>query len=141
MLKKILSAILIASLSAACSPEPYDAMSWGFGGAAAGGVIGAGTGALIGNVIPNGAVMASTAVGGLIGIPAGAAIGVSIAEYRKAQELKAAKDIVVNNQAQIENRNKEIEDLRLKLMNETVAVTADESTEYRLYPGTTLGMH
>lgn len=142
MKRSVLSSLIfLATLSSGCSPEPYDALSWGFGGTAVGGALGAGAGALVGSAIPNGAVAASAIFGGAVGAASGAVIGVSYAEYMKEAELREVKNAVENNEEQIHLRNIEIEKLRRQLQEETVAAELGEANAQHLYPGPTLGIH
>ena len=137
---KALALILLAAVSSGCiSHEPYNDLAWGVNGGIAGGAIGAGTGAIIGASITDGVVGSSALLGTAIGVPAGIILAVGYAEYQKGAELRDARGQVEDNEALIEQRNQQIEQLRRELNEETFAAqTSGDGESERLYPGPTL---
>ena len=136
---KALALLLLAALTSGCySNEPYNSVAWGVNGGVAGGVLGAGTGAIIGASITDGVVGASAITGAAIGVPAGIILAVGYAEYQKGAELREARGMVEDNEALIEQRNQQIEQLRQELNEETFSATTGDGQTERLYPGPTL---
>ena len=136
---KALALFVFAALSSGCiGNEPYDATAWGVNGAIAGGALGAGTGALIGSQIPNGVVAASAITGAVVGVPAGIILAVGYAQYQKGAALREARGQVEDNEAMIEQRNQQIDQLRQELTEESFTAQTEDGDSDRLYPGPTL---
>ena len=138
MLKRL---AFISIFMIGCSNAPYPDMTDTLVGGVSGAAIGAGTGALIGNVISNGDVAKSALVGGAVGLAAGAAIG---ALYQSAKE----EAVIAVNNSQIRSNDKEIQktyrdirETKEELLSETSGMDVSPKTaEYR-YTGAKLGAY
>lgn len=137
---KIVTIFLIIGSLTACSTisnDPY--VESGVVGGAAGTVIGAGTGAIIGATIANGDVAASALLGGAIGLPAGVLLGLAIHAHNEDSEIEANNKIIRENYTQIIQRQQQIDTLREEVENDYKSINLDEELRRDIYTGPTLG--
>jgi hypothetical protein len=104
----------------------------------AGGVAGAGTGALVGHLIEDGNIAASAGLGALIGLPAGLAIGQYYVQHLEEQKLAHEKQAIKDRQIEIFNNERQLEDLRNEIRGESV-VELDRDRRNVQFDGETLG--
>lgn len=104
----------------------------------AGGAVGAGTGAIVGSIIPDGNIAASAGLGALIGVPAGLAIGQYYVQHLEEQKLAQEKQAIRDRQVEIFNNERELESLRNEIRGESV-VELDRDRRNVQFDGETLG--
>lgn len=132
----ILGALAATILSGCAARQVSNPVYW----SATGTAIGAGTGALIGSIIANGDVGASALLGGGIGLGSGILIGYMIDQWEKEQKAQAVAEIRRNDEM-IAQREREIQDLRGKVDEESQRGDPDVSRREWLYDGPTVGLY
>ncbi|MDZ4786844.1 MAG: hypothetical protein SGJ02_12295 [bacterium] len=136
MIKQNLLALVFFSV-VGCSPmtgEIAKPITLGAAGAAAG----AGVGALVGAIIPNGDLGMSAALGAGVGAVAGSITGYISQEMERA-EMKRIDQSIRTTQSEIDNRQKEIDILHQKNLDEAQRGQPDYDLGERLYDGAVLG--
>ncbi len=122
-----------------CSNAPYPDMTDTLVGGVSGAAIGAGTGALIGNVISNGNVAKSALVGGAIGVAAGATIGALYQSAKDQGTVMINNSQIRSNDRAIKSGYQEIQETRQELLSDVSGMDVSPSSgEYR-YTGQKLG--
>ena len=100
LVSAILTCVLALGL-AGCEAEPLSPRE---GGALAGGILGAGTGAIVGSAVGNPA--AGAAIGGGLGLVGGALVGNEIQNQQRRNDITQAE--LARQQAQIEENRREL---------------------------------
>ncbi len=135
MIKSICILCLLSSGFCACSASSSSIA----GGGVVGGAIGAGTGAIIGSVISNGAVGESALLGGAIGIPVGIAIAAMIDYNSQESQEQRYLEQLKQNQQLIFNQERQLERWREEVLKDSPKGTPPEELAEHLYTGPTLG--
>lgn len=138
--RSLLTSALVVALSACSSAGTsvyQDAAVGGVGGAA----IGAGTGAIIGSTIKNGAVGKSALLGGAIGLPVGILAGVAYTNYAQNGEIADNKARIDANREHILQQERELDYLRNGMRDDSSSKTVNPDQERieHQYQGPTLG--
>ena len=134
MLEQILSFGLVLGLVGCSTASFSKPVTLG----AAGTAVGAGTGALIGTLIANGDVAASAVVGAGAGAIIGIVAGYTVQEMEKAEIARIDQEIRLTQQ-EIDSRQREIDYLHQKQLDDSQRGEPDESMRSRMYDGPTLG--
>lgn len=105
-----------------------------------GGLAGAGSGSLIGAVIPAGDVAASALLGTAVGIPAGAVVAYYAVSSENDRELSRLDRIIENNEDELQQKRLELIEMRRHVHDESALIRPDRSRrDSDLYIGATLG--
>lgn len=136
-MKRVLLSFVAGSsiLLTGCGASTSSLALGGLGGAG----VGAGTGAIIGAVIANGDVAASTLLGGAVGLPVGIALGALI-DYNSDERVTERRvDRLQKNSAEIYARQRKLDALRDEIRD--AGPTGNPPTRQRRYEydGETLG--
>ncbi len=137
-MRALLALIFSSSLLfSGCGLSPVES---GFGGAA----VGAGTGALIASSLSNGDIAASAGLGAAIGFPAGivlclAADALMTPGSGSSSKQDAFVDEIAENQEEIFENNKRIQELRRDANQEIPEENPPSHNRRRLYDGPVLG--
>lgn len=109
-------------------------------GSVYGGLAGAGSGALIGAVIPAGDVAASALLGTGVGIPVGAVMAYYAVSSENERELSRLDGIIERNEDDLQQKRLEIIEMRRQVYDESALIIPDRSRrDSDLYIGATLG--
>ena len=131
---------LVLSFGTGCAlsrTEPRDVAKVG---AVRGGLAGAGTGVLIGAVIPAGDVAASALLGATIGAPAGALLAYYAVSSENDRELAKLDRAIDNNAEELRRKRLELIEMRRQVNDESALISPDPSRKvYDPFPGATLG--
>jgi len=104
----------------------------------AGGALGAGTGAIVGNIIQDGNVAASAGLGLAIGLPAGLAIGQYYVQRLEEQKLAQEKQTIRDRQQEIFDNERNLDALRNEIRGDSV-IELDRDRRNVQFDGETLG--
>ncbi len=141
---KIFSFISILALFSSCSttqqsvlnaPPKQVALKSGL----TGGLVGVGTGAVIGAVIKNGVIGQSALLGGVVGVPAGMLIAVGYQKYKRNQVVGENQAQINKNATFLKERKKQIQKLREQLTDESFQLLPNKGYKSNLYTGSTIG--
>ncbi len=134
MRQSFILAIGIIVLSGCAASQVSKPVSLG----TAGTIMGAGAGALVGTLISNGDVGLSAALGAGVGAAVGIATGY-IVEQQEQAEIARISEEIRSQQRDIDARQKEIDALHQRALDESQRGEPDDSMRGRLYDGPTLG--
>ncbi len=136
---KVLAPTLLSLALIGCSENKYAnaAVVGGVTGAA----VGAGTGAAIGSAISHGDVGASALLGAGVGLPVGILSAVAIQSMMEKSEIEKNNDIIQANYQYIMTRQREIDELRERLTEDSLRLTPDKSLRSDIYTGPTIGVY
>lgn len=134
MRQSFILAIGIIALSGCAASQFSKPVSLG----TAGTIIGGGAGALVGTLISNGDVGMSAALGAGVGAAAGIIAGYYVEQEEQA-ELVRIREEISSQQRDIDARQKEIDALHQRALDESQRGEPDDSMRGRLYDGPTLG--
>ena len=109
---------------------------WG----ATGTTLGAGGGALIGSIIKNGDITASALLGGTLGVVSGILVGYALDRYEQERRDAIQSELRANQEA-INQRQRQIEELRIKIDADSQRGTPDIDRREWIYDGPTLGQY
>jgi len=110
-------------------------------GALTGGLIGAGTGALIGSVIHNGSIVKSALLGGGIGIAAGAAFSGGKSNVATNKTINNQQYQIEQNNSQLRAQQRAIEEVRREMDEQNRSIILDTSRRSKVYDGATIGSY
>jgi hypothetical protein len=110
-------------------------------GGAAGAFIGAGTGAIIASSITNGDVPGSALLGAGVGLPVGLALGLALSAYDDEVQEKDRFEEYQANQYEIIQNDRELEQLRDELRQDSPTGNPDRHMKERVHTGPTLGSY
>ncbi|MGI6523786.1 MAG: hypothetical protein ACOX2O_00610 [Bdellovibrionota bacterium] len=138
---KLLLTLLIPITLTSCSwfSNPY--VKSGTVGGVVGAGVGAGTGALVGSAISSGDVAASTLLGGGIGLPVGILAGVLVQSYTEKSEIEKNSETIQANYQYIMSRQREIDEERERLIEDSLTITPDKHLRAEIYTGPTIGTY
>ena len=130
--------LFVVTVSSGCSDTTIHAKPLAIG-AVSGAAAGAGTGAIVGAIIANGDVAASALLGGAVGIPVGLALG-ALYDYHSTENVAQRKQKEIDqNQKEIFSRQRELDDLREQIRNDSPSGNPAESDRYYHYNGNSYG--
>jgi hypothetical protein len=131
---------LTVGFTTGCSLSRTSPRDMAKAGSAYGGLAGAGSGALIGAVIPAGDVAASALLGTAVGIPAGAVIAYYAVSSENERELSRLDGIIERNENELQQKRLELIEMRRQVHDESSLIRLDRSRrDSDLYIGPTLG--
>lgn len=131
----IAGAIFLTGCARKTNGVARGAINGGLGGAAAGSL----GGALVGAAIANGDIAASATLGGGIGLPVGMLLGAYYVAQQQEREMDANSALIQENQQVIEQRYRDLEELREKLQMDSSEIQPDPDAAQYQYQGPSLG--